>query len=629
MSLNPEIAQVARDINHDVHKGIQTYNKSVIIKVLDAADNAYHEHGHPILTDTVYDILRDKYPRTSVGYEVVDGHNKIKLPYWLGSMNKRTMDVKIDKPTVISDKLDGVSGLLVVTNKGAQMLTRGNGSVGRDISHVIPDVNIVLPTNPMVVRGELVMARSVFNNLKNGESNARNTVAGFVNSKQTNSNLRKKIDFVAYEVLEPANLKPSKQMELLTENSLMCVRYDTYSQASDQSLTKLLKERDTTSKYDMDGLIVAYDVKYTPVTKKNPTHAFAFKLNASEQLSCETEVTHVSWKLSKDGFLKPTVHMKPIQLKGVSIKKATGNNAKFIVDNGIGVGAKIRIIRSGDVIPRIIQVISKSIPDMPKEPYVWNESNVDILNKSTDVSKLHENQLIHTIAKLKFPNLGDKNIQTIYAHGFDSLGKILKLNKESIKSIDKLKGKLGDKIIDSISQRREELKCIDYAVASNIFGRGLSINTLTSINSIHPFLSDNPTVDQLKSINGIGEIMANQYVVGLPKFRKYVRDNGVEDICLEKSKSSTPTVVRHTSDLMKGKIILFTGFRDATLESQIINAGGTISTTLTKKVNMLIFADDKDMKSNKKFSDAKARGDVEICSRSVVESMLLTKKPIS
>jgi NAD-dependent DNA ligase len=77
---------------------------------------------------------------------------------------------------------------------------------------------------------------------------------------------------------------------------------------------------------------------------------------------------------------------------------------------------------------------------------------------------------------------------------------------------------------------------------------------------------------------------------------------------------------------MKGKIILFTGFRDATLESQIINAGGTISTTLTKKVNMLIFADDKDMKSNKKFSDAKARGDVEICSRSSVKSMLLTQR---
>ena len=251
-------------INHDPHKALEIYNEQFIRKLLARADKAYHEEGAPILRDAVYEVLRDAYPREDVGAEVSDTRGKTVLPYWLGSMDKRHKGVRLEETVVVSDKLDGVSALLVVTEDKTQLFTRGNGFVGRDVSHLSPQLNLKIPLAQMVVRGELVMKRSVFRSLQDGESNARNTVAGFVNSKREGTELRKKIDFVAYEVLEPPKMRPSEQMAFLKKNKLPPVRFQVFEEASDEQLTRLLHERDESSEYDMDGLIVARDIEYAP-----------------------------------------------------------------------------------------------------------------------------------------------------------------------------------------------------------------------------------------------------------------------------------------------------------------------------------------------------------------------------
>lgn len=601
--------------NNDPHKALEIYNEQLIRELLDRADEAYHEEGTPILTDRAYDVLRDAYPRDEVGATVGEVSGKTKLPYWLGSMDKRHKGVQLAEPLVISDKLDGVSGLLVVTAKDAKLYTRGNGSVGRDVSHLIPHLKMKVPKKHMVVRGELVMKRSVFSKLENGESNARNTVAGFVNSKREGSALKNKIEFVTYEVLEPSNMKPSEQMAFLTKQKMNPVRFESTQEASDSILSNMLRDRNESSDYDMDGLIVARDVEYVPVTKKNPKHAFAFKLNVMEQDSGETDVVKVDWRLSKDGLLKPTVHMKPLNLKGVVIQRATGHNARFVVDQGLGVGARVRIVRSGDVIPRIVQVIARTAPTLPTVKYVWNSSGVDILSDTEDDTELKKKQLVYALSKLNFDHMGEKTVNLLYDEGINTLGKVLTLSRERLQSIDKLRGKQGDNIISAIAKRRKELGCIDYAVASNSFGRGFSTTTLTAIDKSFPLTSE-PTLEGLKQIEGIGEITAKNYLEGLPKFKTYLKANGLETVCANRDAPSPAPASTRKSNKLNGKVVLFTGFRDADIEKHVVESDGSVAKTMSKKVNVLVFADGKEDKSKGKIDAAKKRDDVQVLSRS-------------
>lgn len=123
----------------------------------------------------------------------------------------------------------------------------------------------------------------------------------------------------------------------------------------------------------------------------------------------EVIVKEVEWNASKDGFLKPTVHFDAVSLSGASIRKATGFNAGFIRDNKIGPGSRIVIIRSGDVIPHIIRVLTHTEPALPTElEYVWNDTQIDILLKNPE----ENNQtmlriMVHFVSSLQMKGLAE------------------------------------------------------------------------------------------------------------------------------------------------------------------------------------------------------------------------------
>ncbi len=98
-----------------------------------------------------------------------------------------------------------------------------------------------------------------------------------------------------------------------------------------------------------------------------------------EKREVDVIVSDIEWNISKDKYIKPMVKFNEIKLNGVKIKQATGFNADYIVKNIIGVGSKITIIRSGDVIPYIKNVINPSTngkPLMPLLPYKWKGKDI-------------------------------------------------------------------------------------------------------------------------------------------------------------------------------------------------------------------------------------------------------------
>ena len=197
---------------------LKMLSEKKISVMIDEATKAYY-NDEPLLSDNEFDIIQEymkkKYPKnkalTQIGAPIEDKH-KVKLPYYMASMDKIKPDtnalpkwkLKYKGPYVLSAKLDGISGLYSTENGEEKLYTRGNGSVGQDISHLIPYLRLP-KTSDMTIRGEIIMKKSTFlEKYKDEFSNSRNLVAGLVNKKTIDPEKLKDIDFVAYEVIKPA-----------------------------------------------------------------------------------------------------------------------------------------------------------------------------------------------------------------------------------------------------------------------------------------------------------------------------------------------------------------------------------------------------------------------------------------
>jgi NAD-dependent DNA ligase len=195
----------------------------------------------------------------------------------------------------------------------------------------------------------------------------------------------------------------------------------------------------------------------------------------SEQIA-EAKVVDVIWSPSKDGYLKPRVQIEPIQLGGVKIEYATGFNGSFIYNNKIGIGSIIELIRSGDVIPYIRKVITKSDqPKMPNIPFIWNETKIDIMLENIEEADTVREKIITSFFKgIGVEGLSNGNISRIIQAGYDTVPKIIKMSQEDFLKVDGFKDKMSLKIYSGIKEKLQGVSLLILMSASNIFGRGFS-----------------------------------------------------------------------------------------------------------------------------------------------------------
>ncbi len=251
------------------------------------------------------------------------------------------------------------------------MFSRGTGEKGQDISGLIPYVfnkNMKFDEMPngMAVRGELLMSKKDFQQLQKDHDlkNSRNVVSGLVNCKDIDKRIHiaRKTVFIAHSMVNPLFLA-YEQIDKLKQYGFHVVDNIVQKHITNEFLSDLLIKTRSQSLYECDGIVIVD----SSTTYKNsldiPDHAFAFKFALSDEVF-ETNVIDVLWTESMHGYLKPTIHLNTVKTKDVEIQYVTGNNAKFIFENKIGPGAVVQIIRSGDVIPKITNVLKPA--DEPK-----------------------------------------------------------------------------------------------------------------------------------------------------------------------------------------------------------------------------------------------------------------------
>lgn len=581
-----------------------------IVKLLEKADIAFFNSSNTLLPDDIYDMvkqyIRDNDPNNQylkkVGAEIEI--NKEELPIYMGSLDKiKDSEANIVKwknkykgNYVISEKLDGISCLLYHDKNETKLLTRGNGYIGQNISHILPylRIDVTKLQEKIAIRGELIISRSNWNLISDIGANARNVVAGAVHTKTVNKDTISKIDFVAYDILYPRK-KLSESLEYVKMLDMPVVNYIVGGNdiLNLENLSQLLAKWRKESLYEIDGIVIQHDEEHNVLSGKNPKHAFAFKTIITNE-QAEVIVTDVEWNISKHRYLKPLIKFEEISLGGVKIKQATGFNAAFIKNNKIGPGSHIIIVRSGDVIPHVLTVLTPSSNNQPKMPsvsYDWTETNIDIFLKGDEKNREHDiNAFVHFMKTLDIDGVKEGVIAKMYDAGFDTLKKIINISLDEIRIIPGFKDKSALKLYQSL-QNISTSKCEKLLIASNVFGRGLGEKKLKLISDVYPFIgydktrSLNLSIDDLIKINGIAATTADQFIKGIEKYFEFCEDIGIE--C---KKSNKETINNQSSkfDIFKGKKVVFSGFRNKEYEDSITNSGGTITTALSKATNYLI-----------------------------------------
>jgi DNA ligase (NAD+) len=335
---------------------------------------------------------------------------------------------------------------------------------------------------------------------------------------------------------------------------------------------------------------MAYDV-----VEGNPKYGFAFKSIMENQMTIAT-VVDVEWDVSRYGYIKPRVKIEPINLVGVTITYATAHNAKFIYDNNIGKGSKIKIIRSGDVIPKIMEVLTDSKsgkPQMPDIPYEWNDTHVDIMvkekHRGTSITEKTK-QLTNTMKTLGVKYIDEGLSEKLVSEGYETIIDLLKANIKDIREI--IGDKMTEKIYKNIYTALQKTQLHILMASCNYFGRGIGVKKLHVVTKKYPNImkkswSTDKLYDKINELDGFQDKTTQKFVDGFPKFVKYF--NKINKIINIEYLIEPTTKVK--GDLFDKKKIVLTGFRNAEIVSFIENNGGENSSSVSKNTFLVICAD--------------------------------------
>ena len=599
--------------------GISVLDKlteSQLSSMIEKANDMYYNSSKPLVSDAQYDIVKEyierKFPANAaikqVGAQVVK--NKVVLPYEMASMDKIKPEsdalvrwtAKYKGPYILSAKLDGVSGLYTCEGDVPRLYTRGDGKVGQDVSHLTRVLS--LPCIPgLVVRGEFILRKAVFDAKYKGTfATARNLVAGIVNAKTIDDKTRD-LDFVVYEVIKPV-LSPSKQLEVLLGHRFNTVWHMTTKTLSNNALSAVLQDTRAKYEYETDGIIVTDD-KVWPRGTGNPEHAFAFKMAISDQMA-EAKVVDVLWEVSQDGYLKPRIRIEPVNIAGVNIEYTTGFNGKFIEENGIGVGAVVRVIRSGDVIPYIREVIAPAAKaKMPDVPYVWTTTRVDVMveNAAEDPAVKRKN-VIGFFLELDIKGLGESNLKKMVEAGHDSVAKILGLRLADLEKVFG-QGKTAPALYEGIKARVSKATLAELMTASNLFGRGIGRKSVDALLKESPdFLtSSEDKVWKLEILSKIGiKKNGEQFYDAIVPFRRFLEECGLAGKLDAVQESSIQGLLQNP---LSGKSVVMTKVRDAEIIDFLKRVGATLDDTMKTTTFVLIVKDRGDVSSKTKYAEAR------------------------
>lgn len=565
------------------------------------AKKAYYETGEPIMSDAKFDKLESaiadqdpdwiglKKTGVRVGKKV-----EVKLAYPMPSLAKVTDDdpkglerklSDLGKSVTLTPKYDGSSVQVDYKNgKPIHIRTRGDGVLGKDISHFIPHVNLptVKEKRPFSVRMEAIFPLSIFKKRWASEFQAaRNAVSGILNRQDVHRAM-KDVHFVALRLqtdqlnshsLDLSNLE---RMGFEIPNKWFLVPQEKLDGAFLQKKLELFRKH---VDYELDGIVVHSDKKGLKHEKERPDYAFAWKLNDLENAVTAT-VKRIIWTPSSHGIIVPRAELEPVRVQGVTVKFATCNNARWMLERGLGPGAKVKLIRSGEIIPKIVDVLKRTKcppPDRSIGAYKWDENRTHlVLAKPTANARVVAKQLDRFFKKLDVDFMAEGTTRRMVDAGYTTIEKVLRMTKRDFLKLDGFGERAAERALAEMQRKLgQELDLAKLMVASGVFIRGMGTRRLEQIAEVDPrLLYESKDMrlldlyDQISAIKGMPDFIARNYTDNVREFWKFVERTGLTH--------KKVTVKRKVKGPLTGQGFTWTGYRNKEEEAWIQSLGGAV-----------------------------------------------------
>lgn len=525
---------------------------------------------------------------------------------------------------VLEYKFDGLTinltydnGLLV------QAATRGNGIVGEGIlaqARTIKTIPLSIPyKGKLEVRGECYMKLSTLARLNESGAetlkNARNAAAGAIRNLDPRITAERNLDCACYNIgyIEGNSFKTRREMYSFMHDCGFPMDEYVYYGKIDDVINEI--ERVTERRRDLDLLIDGMVVKLNDIglhdrmgyTDKFPRGEIAYKFPAEEQ---STTILDITWEVGRTGKLTPLAHLRPVDFLGVTVQRATLNNIDDIRRKRVGIGSKVLIRRSNDVIPEIMTSLDEGEPKNPVDiPLTCPACGAKVERRG--VHAYCTNSLSCTpqiVGRLE--HFASRNAMDI--EGFsektaellaDEIGltKISELYELTPTSFSGLAG-FGQKKISNILAAIDKSK--DCELAAFLFALGIpNVGNKTAKDLAAYFRTldsvRNASKEELLSIPDIGDIVANDII----DFFSDAHIASQVDRLLELGVKPREPKAKTTAAFVDGKTFVVTGTLSRMgrkeIEDLITSLGGKASGSVSKKTDYVIAGENAGSKLDK------------------------------
>ena len=578
---------------------------SWLVNQISYHSDLYYNHAAPIISDADFDLLWSELQRLDpnnpqlekVGSDSIPGNEKVTHLFPMRSLDKATTVKEIfhfvsettveGRKFVCQPKLDG-SALSIEYRRGrlVRAATRGNGTRGEDVTANARRISNVPESidwkGDCHIRGEVVMPLAIFEEKYSSIApNPRNLAAGCLRQKTRESGKAKPEDliFLAYDVKFPDkdNKHPdspnppnfvfdSESIEWLSNIGIQIAGNTVVSGANSESVTDNISsitehwtEKRNDIEWEIDGVVIKLDLlskrETLGMTAHHPRWALAWKFPPEE---ADTVLMSVDWQVGRTGTITPVARVAPVTVSGVTVENVTLHNSGEVDRLKIAIGDKVKIVRRGDVIPKIVEVLGKAtitdiegrihsdgsqyserLPHYSKieTPSHCPSCDSDLIQDGAFIrctnlncpSRL-ERRILYWTRSLELDGIGEKLAQQLCSEGLvKSLSDLYVLEISDLSNLERMALKSATNVINQLESSKK-MSLSQFLSALGIPGIGPELASLVAdkVSTIDNLLylvntrneygdSDeiSPAIMQLTEIDGIGDKVANQILEGL------------------------------------------------------------------------------------------------------------------
>ncbi|ABG84687.1 NAD-dependent DNA ligase LigA [Clostridium perfringens] len=546
---------------------------------------------------------------------------------------------------ILTKKFDGLTINLSYDENGVLVTgaTRGTGAIGEDVTaqvKTIKSIPLKIDCHDFLeIHGEAIMTTEAFEKY-NSEAdtplkNLRNGAAGALRNLNVAETAKRNLSAFFYDVGYKEGAPFKTYMEMLNFIKTKGFPMDDYIREC-TTLDEIQKEIDYIRdirfdlNYDIDGLVIAIDDIRTRellgYTVKFPKWAIAYKFEAQE---ATTKLLDVEWNVGRSGRVSPTAILEPVELAGVTVKRATLNNMDDIARKGVRLGAEVFVRRSNDVIPEIMGVVPESLEGTKEieEPKVCPACGAHLVHEGVHI--YCENtlgckpQMVKTIVHfagreaMNIAGFSEKTAEQLFEKlDIRDISDLYKLEYEKLLDLDKFGPKKAQNLLDAIEKSK------DCTLEAFLYSLGIpNVGVKTAKDLVKRFESlenlEKATFEELVSVQDVGDIVARSII----EFFKEERTLKVINELLSLGVNPHYEKKEVLESPFMGKTVVVTGtlenYSRTSIKEKLESLGAKVSGSVSKKTDFVIAGE----AAGSKYDKAKSLG-VTILSEEEFENMI-------